>query len=92
MASTIFKGKKITREMVLEAMKRFDTEHRTDFNWSRRHKYAVKHEGRRYPPKEILSLASGVRVGEFSGGIETNCRFWELGFEVIRLGPETPPQ
>jgi 5-methylcytosine-specific restriction enzyme A len=35
-------------------------------------RYAFFFEGKRYPPKKIIALATGVPVTEFSGGGEAN--------------------
>jgi hypothetical protein len=60
---------------LLEAMERFDTEYRGNGAWAhwqddRSHKFAIAQEGRLYPVKMIVSLATGVPRSEFSGGIE----------------------
>ena len=84
---TIFKGKAITREMILQAMQYFD-ENFPDTakfdNWleKKTYVYAVTHGGRRYPPKYILSQASGFSTDKFSGGEQTNNVFKALGFVV----------
>jgi len=45
-------------------------------------KFAVLIDGRPYPPKAIISLATGVSVRAFSGGIESNRWLAKRGFEV----------
>ena len=35
-------------------------------------KHAILYEGRHYPPKKIVSIATGLAVGDFSGGPQTN--------------------
>src|SRR5580700_5910773 len=47
--------------------------------------YALVFEGRRYPPKEIISIATGVPASTFSGGLESNSYLRKLGFTVVRL-------
>jgi 5-methylcytosine-specific restriction enzyme B len=64
-----------TREQLLDAMRRFDSEGRNTADWSEwesklSHKFAISHEGRRYPVKEIIRLATGAT--DFSGGSEAN--------------------
>jgi hypothetical protein len=86
---TIFKGKVIKREMILKAMQDFDEAYPDPNQYEgwldkRQYKYEVLHNGRRYPPKHILSRASGVSVQEFNGGEETNRVFRALGFKVER--------
>lgn len=39
--------------------------------------------GNYYPPKHILSQATGISTRDFSGGDETNNVLRQLGFEVI---------
>jgi len=87
MTQAIFKGKTVTREALLEAMRAFDTEFPDPARYERwldkeSYKYAVAHAGRLYPPKRILSLAAGVPSRQFGGGEETNRVFRENGFEV----------
>ncbi len=84
MQKTRFKGQDITRENVLEAMDRFDETVRATFPPTRWKTYAIKHDGRLYPPKETIRLIVGSRaVG--SGGEPVNSRFRELGFEIVTL-------
>lgn len=93
MQITRFKGQEITREDVLEAMKRFDAEVRAAFPGKRWKTYAIKHEDRLYPPKETIRLIVDSRhVG--SGGEPVNSRFRKLGFEIVTLTerPEDTPE
>jgi len=48
-------------------------------------KFAVIIDGRPYPPKAIVSLATGLHVRMFSGGIESNRWLAKRGFEVVSL-------
>ena len=76
-----FKGKTVTREKILSAMQEFDRYGRNGFpHWR---KYRVIEDGKEYPPKNILSRATGISVGRFYGGWTTNRIFCELGFRVI---------
>jgi hypothetical protein len=72
----------VTRDQILEGMAKFDQDHRgkerdTGLNWF------VHENGQRYPPKRVLSLATGVPVHEFGGGKPTDDIFDDLGFEVL---------
>lgn len=81
----------VSRDDVLKALDEFDRTMRGNENWSNwegkeSQKYAIEHDGRLYPPKMILSLASGVPVGNFYGGIQgANKAFEALGFSLVSL-------
>ena len=48
------------------------------------YRYALRFNGRLYPPKRILNLATGVSLQSFNGGVaQTNRKLRSLGFEVI---------
>src|SRR5207244_882162 len=47
--------------------------------------YAIVFNGKRYPPKEIISRATGIGKNEFNGGDESNSYLKALGFEIVRL-------
>jgi endonuclease III len=53
-------------------------------NWldKRIFKFAIRYRRRLYPPKHILSVASGIPTADFGGGEQTNRVFRQLGFEV----------
>ncbi len=79
-----------TKELVVDALRRFDEEFRGASEWTNweqyeSHKYAIEYEGRRYPVKQIVSLATSVPVSSFSGGIEANGFVEKLGFRVVQL-------
>jgi 5-methylcytosine-specific restriction enzyme A len=83
-------GREFDRADVLRALAVFDREwsdtHLYD-DWlaKRSYRYALSFNGRLYPPKRILSLATGVDIRQFSGGVaQTNRILCSLGFEVIR--------
>jgi hypothetical protein len=46
-------------------------------------KFAVIIDGKRYPPKAIISLATGLNVRMFSGGVESNRWLAKRGFEIV---------
>src|SRR5579863_7597574 len=82
-----------TKEAVYEALERFDRELRDSpewANWEQKdsHKYALEQNGRRYPVKKIVSIATDTPVGSFSGGDETNTYIAKLGFPVVALRQE----
>jgi 5-methylcytosine-specific restriction protein A len=88
----------LTRASVLEALQQFDDTLRDAREWAhweqnRAHKYAIVHRGRRYPVKKIASLANGVPVSEFIGGVDvghTNRLVQAVGFKVERLRGTNP--
>src|SRR4051812_43351677 len=49
------------------------------------YKYAIAKNGRLYPPKEIIALATGTPNSHFSGGAEANGYLRKLGFRVEAL-------
>src|SRR5262245_32909283 len=80
---------------VRAAMSRFDAEMRALPDWAnwdekKNHKFAFVENGRRYPMKEIISLASGTSKDDFSGGEEAIRFAKNLGFDVeaLHLPPE----
>lgn len=87
MMETIFKGRVVTREMILRALHEFAIEY-PDPNvfdtWlhKKNYRYVVRYDGRLYPPKHILSVVTGISTADFGGGEETNRVFRQLGFEV----------
>ena len=58
-------------------------------------KFYVRHEGKDYPPKYIISLAieaaHGIRLdhSNFTGGYPTNSRLEKVGFDVVEIGSNT---
>jgi hypothetical protein len=79
-----------TRESLLNALERFDTELRDKPEWAdwennEAHKYAISHAERSYPVKKIISMATGLPVSGFSGGSEANGFIEQLGFRVVQL-------
>ena len=83
-----FKGLFITHQDVLKALDEFDAEYPNpnDYDrWREKHTYhwAINQKGRFYPPKYILSLATGVDTNDFSGGETTNGPLRRLGFDII---------
>lgn len=83
-----FRGKDITKDMVVRELEKFDAEYPDTNNYDNwlednSYKYALEHRGKLYPPKYIFSRLTGIDVSEFSGGDQTDNVFRELGF-VIR--------
>ena len=63
----------VATEALADAMARFDRDFRDVAEWAdweqnRAHLYAIEQDGQRYPVKQIVSMATGMPVSEFSGG------------------------
>lgn len=83
----------IERTVLEESLYRFDTELRSLPEWSgwensASQKFVVIYNGRRYPPKKIISLATGLPVREFSGGRQSNEYLRNHGFEIVAINNE----
>ena len=88
-ATTLPLGMTVTRATIVEEIADFARAYRDPGSFdrwldARTYKYAVWHERRPYPPKRILSDATGIPTWRFSGGEQTNRVFRRLGFEVTR--------
>lgn len=88
MGMVTFKQKIVSIGKIFRVMRDFDAQYSytNDYDsWLEKgnYKYAVQHDGKLYPCKYILSLATGVPTSEFSGGEQTNRVFRRLGFSVI---------
>lgn len=75
---------------ILESLARFDREERDSPKWrgwerKENFKYAIVHDGRLYPVKEIVSFATGAPTSSFSGGLQANGLVRNAGFEVEAL-------
>lgn len=78
------------REDIIAALTIFDNKLRHTPEWQSwetrgSQSWGLEHEGKVYPPKQIISLAANIPVGEFSGGPESNSYLNNLGFTVKRL-------
>jgi hypothetical protein len=80
-----FEPKKITKENILNAVKRIETEH-LQLNPSTG--FDVKISGKLYPPKEVMRYAheemNGEHIWRETGGEPTNKFLSGLGFEIIK--------
>ncbi len=87
--------KNIGREHVIKAINEIE---RIGFPKNRSsRKYSLKHNGRYYPPKYVVSLANKYVNGkmlepfQFGGGTETNGFLEKLRFEIVEAAaPERP--
>ncbi len=87
----------VERGEIIKALQTFDHEHRDSAHWRgwekrKNQKYAIFYKDRLYPPKQIISLATGLHVSRFSGGEQSNSYLRKRGFEIIFLPDhELPP-
>lgn len=80
----------VTRQKLEEALSEFDLNLRSspEFeNWeqNKAQNWALEHQTKKYPPKKIISIATGLPVNGFSGGKESNDYLATLGFTVNKL-------
>lgn len=85
----------VSREEILKALQTFDDEKRDSPEWQgwetrKNQEYAISYQDQIYPPKEVISMATGVPVGKFRGGEQTNSYLRKRGFEVIALSDPRP--
>jgi hypothetical protein len=79
---------------LLDAMDHFDTSLRESAEfagWAEKKSqvYVIDYQGKLYPPKKVISIATQVPVNSFSGGQETNDYLSSRGFTVKRLREES---
>ncbi|MQT58658.1 HNH endonuclease [Pseudomonas sp. FSL R10-0399] len=82
--------KAVSKERINKALLDFDSKYRNKREWqgwenNQTHRYAVQVDGALYPAKKIVSLATGIAVGEFSGGHPTNSYLAKRGFTTVAL-------
>jgi 5-methylcytosine-specific restriction protein A len=80
----------VERDALEHALDTFDSKLRHTDEWLRweesaSQRFALVSKGRRYPPKKIISLATGVPVAKFSGGHQSNEYLLTRGFEVVPI-------
>lgn len=85
---TTFLGVTITKQQVEDALREFASQYpdpESYENWLQKdtYKYAISFEGRKYPPKHILSVVTGIPTTNFGGGDQTNRVFRDLDFKVV---------
>lgn len=81
----------VDRETIEQALRDFDDQKRDkwlDWESDRNYRYAILWQGRRYPVKEIIRMATGA--DEFWGGRESNRYMEARGFEVIDFRNSKP--
>jgi hypothetical protein len=89
MTEVLFKGKVVICQDILAAIRAFDAEYPNTNDYKhwlerRNYKYVLLYEGKKYPPKRILSMATGTLWQEFEGGVQqTNRVLRNLGFRIV---------
>lgn len=81
--------------LILDAFRRYDTEFRDDpaqqaWESHGNQKFAIEHDGKLYPVKKVVSLATEVPVSGFSGGDEANRFAAARGFQVVDIAGRAP--
>lgn len=87
----------VKKEKIDQALKQFDEKFRHAPEWkgwkdNQAHRYAISANGTLYPAKKIVSLASEIPVGLFSGGQPTNGYLERHGFTIVDLPRSTEPE
>ena len=86
----------VSREDIIKAIHKFDQSYRNTpemQDWEKKgsQKYAVLYENEKYPPKHIISIATGMPRNLFSGGEQSNKYLKNRGFEIIELNQNGRP-
>ncbi len=86
----------VERSQILEAIESFDQELQETPGWAnweenQAYRYALVHNGNRYPIKQIIHMATGAPKSTFSGGQESNSYLESRHFEVAPLRSESAP-
>lgn len=81
---------------IQRSIDKFDAQLRDQPDWQgwelkASQKYAIESGGKLYPPKQIVSMATGKPVSTFSGGPSTNSYLQRLGYKIINLAMSRPP-
>jgi hypothetical protein len=84
---TIFLKKIVTRQRILDVMHEFSNQYPNTDSYDDRlqkgtYHYVIRYDGQLYPPKHILSMATGIPTPKFGGGEQTNRVFRQLGFDI----------
>lgn len=87
----------VKTEKLEQALRQFDLKFRMRAEWqgwtdNQAHRYAISANNQLYPAKKIVSLATGVAVGLFSGGQPTNGYLRRHGFTIIDLPRSSEPE
>jgi len=83
-----------TREAILGSLEEFDRDLRSSPEWvgwetNGNYEHAMSFDEHLYPPKQIISMATGLPKSQFSGGPEANGYLSSYGFEIVPLRAAT---
>ncbi len=86
-----------SQKRLSEALKKFDAELRDSEKWrdwesKRNHHFAIEHESKRYPVKQIIAMATGAARNSFGGGEESNHFVQHYGLKVVTLRKSREPR
>lgn len=78
----------VSPETITGALKAFDRKYRDTpewLGWERKgtQRYAIVYQGKLYPPKMVISLATGMLRSKFSGGKQSNNYLTKRGYIII---------
>jgi hypothetical protein len=79
-----------SREALLESLETFDRDLRSLPEWrgwetNGNYEHGISFNDHLYPPKQIISMATGLPKNQFSGGPEANGYLTSYGFEIVPL-------
>ncbi len=82
------------REKIIAALEQFDINIRNTPKWMHWHNnkkqlWAIKYNEKIYPPKKIISIATGIHVNSFHGGTPSNTYLEKRGFTIMPINDET---
>lgn len=85
----------VSRSAIERALAEFDWKLRETREWrgwedNEAQKFALVFDNRHYPPKQIVSMATGLPVSQFSGGPQTNEYLAARDLEVVRIRGDSP--
>ncbi|MEE4224188.1 HNH endonuclease signature motif containing protein [Pseudomonas viridiflava] len=80
----------VEKKAIERALKKFDSEFRTQPEWAawesnKSHKFAILVDGKLYPAKKIVSLATSMAVKDFTNGRPTNGYLRARGLKIVDL-------
>jgi hypothetical protein len=79
---------------IVSALDEFDDQLRSATEWQNweangNYEHALVRDGKRYPVKQIVSMATGMPKTEFGGGAEANTYLQKLGFTIEPIREQT---